>query len=183
MALGRTDEAIDQMRIAAARAEGEGVNVSQTINLGWLYLRAGRNDEAIAVASTVPEESVSPFGRMQAVQVRACAAAAVADPTTDSAYAYLAEHWRDAPVAAYDALACRGDEDAMAALLLAMLDDPEHAASAVELMHAYLPEGHRTAFDQRMAVHSANVLARPEIVAATGRVGRILTVPTVGPQF
>jgi tetratricopeptide (TPR) repeat protein len=183
MALGRTDDAIEQMRVAAARAEGEGPNVSQTINLGWLYLRADRNAEAMSVAATVKEDQVSPYGRMQAVQVRACAAAAVGDPSADGAFAYLSEHWRDAPMAAFDALACRGDEAGMAALLLSMLEDPEHAISAVELAHVYLPQGHRTPFDLRVSAHTAGVLARPDVMAAMAQVGRSLTVPTVGPQF
>lgn len=184
MALGHPDEAIEQQRAAAARTENGEPNISQTINLGWLYVRTGRNAEALTAVADIGEDDASPFGLMQAVQVRACAAlglgdAAVAEP----AFAYLAEHAADAPGAYYEALACRGDAEAMAALLLGQFDDPETVDSAVTSMHAYLAPSNPTAVDSRLAAMDAAVRARPEIVAARDRVGRRFTVPTLAGQF
>lgn len=183
--LGRRDEAIEQMRIAAKRDEvGGGGNVSQSINLGWFLLRLDRDAEALAAVRAVPKDEVSDFGWMQATLVRACAARKTGDETVARpGFAWLAEHWRDAPTAAYEALACQGDEDAMAAFLIRLLDEPEHANAAVEMMHDYLDPADRTAFDRRMADLHARVVARPEVVAARDAVGRAYVVPTTAPQF
>jgi len=184
MALGRPDEAVEQQRAAAARTENGAPNISQTINLGWLYVRTGRDAEAMAAVAGIEEGDASPFGLMQATQVRACASVGLGDTAgADAAFAYLEEHAADAPAALYEALACRGDVDAMAAILLAQFDDPEAADNAVSAMHAYLPPSNPTAVDARLAAADAAARARPGILAARDRVGRGFTLPTLGGQF
>ena len=184
MMLGRPDEAVAQMQAAARRVEGEDVNVSQTINLGWLYLRVGRNAEALAAVADVSADDASPFGVMQATEVTACAAYALGDMTTATkAHAYLVEHWRDAPLALQESLACRGDADGMAALLIRRLEDPELADAALAELHDYLPTPNPTAFDARMIALNETVAARPDVVAARDRVGRVLTVPSLPGLF
>ena len=184
MALGRHEEALAQMLEGSRRVEGEAVNVSQTINLGWLYLRLGRNADALATVAEVDEDDVSPFGRMQAVQVAACAAHAMGDTAAASkSFAYLAEHWRDAPGAAYDALACRGDVDGMAALLVRRLGDADMADDALAGLHTYLPSPSPTDFDARLISLSEEVVRRPDVVAARDRVGRVLIIPVLGGLF
>lgn len=184
MALGRPDEAVEQQRAAAARTENGEPNISQTINLGWLYVRTGRNAEALAAVADIGEGDASPFGLMQAVQVRACAAHAAGDAAVaDVAFAWLTEHAADAPTALYEAMACRGDADVMARVLLGQFDDPEAADGAVAGMHTYLAGSNPTAVDARLAAMDAAVRARPEIVAARDRVGRGFTVPTLAGQF
>lgn len=183
MALGRPDEAIEQQRAAAARTEDGATNVSQTINLGWLYFRTGRNAEAMATVSDIGE-GASPFGLMQAIQVRACAAVALGDTfAAETAYEYLVEHAAEAPTAVYEALACRGDVDAMARLLLNQFEDPDAADRAVAAMHVYVPPSNSTAVDARLAAADAAARARPEIIAARDRVGRGFAVPVLGGQF
>lgn len=185
MAMGRHDEALAQMQAARQRVEGEGsINVSQTINLAWLYLRLGRNAEALAVVGEVGEDTVSPFGWMQALQITACAAhGANETAVAGKAFTYLSEHWRDEPNAAYDALACRGDTDGMAALLILRLEDSELSESALAGLHTFLPTANPTAFDARLIALHQQVMARPDVVAARDRVGRVLTVPTLSTQF
>jgi len=184
MALGRFDEAVAQQQAAAARPEFGGPNVSQQINLGWTYLRLDRPQEAYeAVKDIEIERSLSAYGKMQAWQVRACAARSSGDlPAAETAEALIAEHWRDAPIAAYETQACRGDEDAMARVLVEALGDPETASSVVNVMHAYL-EREPTEWDRRMAALHHRVVARPEVAAARDLVGRAFSVPTRGPQF
>lgn len=186
MSLGRPAEAIEQQRAAAARTEEGAPNVSQTINLGWLYVRTGRNAEALAAVAEISDDNgrTSPFGLMQAKQVRACAALALGDTVAaEAAFDYLTEHATDAPTAVYEALACRGDVEAMAASLLGQFDDPKTADSVVAAMHVYLPPSNSTPVDAHLAAADAAARTRPEIVAARDRVGRGFTVPVLGGQF
>lgn len=184
MAMGRFDEAVAQQQAAAARSEFGTPNVSQQINLGWTYLRLDRPREAYETVKDIEvERSLSAYGKMQAWQVRACAARGSGDiAAAEAAETLIAEHWRDAPVAAYETQACRGDEDAMARVLVEALGDPETASSVVNIMHAYL-DREPTDWDRRMAAMHYRVVARPEVVAARDAVGRAFSVPTRGPQF
>lgn len=184
MALGRYEEAVTQMQAAAARHEEGGVNVSQTINLSWLYLRLNRNAEALALMAGFDESTASPFGAMQAAQIRACAATALSGgAAAETAYAYLASHWRDAPRAAIDALLCRDDIDGAAAVMIKRLEDPDLAADALSELHQYLPSPAPTPFDARLNAGDAAMAAMPEVIAARDRVGRVFSVPTLGGQF
>ena len=184
MAMNRGDEAVAQQQAAAARSEYGSPNVSQQINLGWTWLRLDRPQEAFdAVKDIETERSLSPFGKMQAWQVRACAARGVGDlAVAEAAEAQITEHWKDAPIAAYEAAACREDEAEMARILVEALGDAETAPQIVDLMHDYL-DREPTAWDQRMAAQHHRVVARPEVIAARDAIGRPFTVPTRGPQF
>ncbi len=185
MALGMHDDALAAQQTAAGRIESGSRNISQAINLGWLYVRLGRPQDALNMVSHLDSgDDVSAFGKMQAVQVRACAAQALGDSdlvatSTD----YLRTNWRDAPDAYAGALACVGDEDALAALTLTRLEDPDLMAAAVEDLHNYLPFPNPTEFDARIAAAHQRVAARPEVVAARDAVGRELDMPGLGPQF
>jgi tetratricopeptide (TPR) repeat protein len=184
MALGRYDEAVAQMQTASTRNREGGVNVSQTINLSWLYLRVNRNAEALALMAGFDRSTASPFGVMQAVQIQACAASALGDgAAAETAYVYLASHWHDAPRAAIEALLCREDIDGAAAIMVRRLDDPDLAAQALSDLHHYLPPPAPTPFDARLSAGDAAMAVRPEVIAARDRVGRVFSVPTLGGQF
>lgn len=184
MELGRPAEAIAQMEIAAKRDEGDGVNVSQTINLGWFYLRAGQNERAIEAVKSLQADSASPYGVMQAMQVRACAGAALEDArVAEPAFAHMAQNWRDAPMSWVEAQACRGDVDGAADTLLLMLADDEMADSAVEALHTYGVEKRATEHDRRIADRLSVAFARPDVIAARDAIARALVVPTASGQF
>lgn len=180
VALGRHDEAVEQARAAALRTEYGQPNVSQTINLGGILLRLERYSEARDVVAGIEAGQVSAYGLMQALQVRACAAHSLSDDATATAlFARLDAGWRDAPTATYAALACRGDEDGMARLLVEMLADPEHQEIGVAYMHRYLPSAPVSSFDRRMFGHHFRVIARAEVMAARDLVARVYDVPLV----
>lgn len=184
MDLGRIDEAVVQMQAAAKRDEGSGVNVSQTINLGWFYLRAGDNARAIATVKTLESDMASGYGVMQAMHVRACAAQAMGDQTTAApAFAHMAEHWRDAPLTWVEAQACRGDADGAADTLLLILADEALVDSGVAALHNYQVEQRATDYDRRIGDALAVAYARPDVVAARDQVARGFSVPTTGSQF
>lgn len=180
LALGRHDEAIEQARTAAARTEYGQPNVSQTINMGSMLLRLERYAEARDAVAPIQPDQVSAYGLMQALQIRACAARALSDEVAASdLLTHLDGKWRDAPNAAYAALACRGDEDGMARLLMQMLADAEHQESGVAYMHRYLDATPVSDFDRRMTERHHRVIARPEVVAARDAVARVYDVPVV----
>lgn len=180
LALGRHDEAVEQERTAALRTEYGQPNISQTINLGGLLLRLERYSEALDAVAPIEAGRVSAYGLMQALQVRACAAHSLSDDVTATAlFARLDAGWRDAPSATYAALACRGDEDGMARLLVEMLADPEHQEIGVAYMHRYLPSTPVSSFDRRMSGHHFRVIARAEVTAARDLVARVHDIPLV----
>ena len=185
MALGSHDDALAAQQTAAGRIESGSRNISQAINLGWLYVRLGRPQDALnMVAHLDSGDDISAFGKMQAVQVRACAAQALGDSDlVATSMAYLRTNWHDAPDAYAGALACVGDEDALASLTLTRLEDPDLMAAAVEDLHNYRPFPDPTEFDARITAAHQRVAARPEVIAARDAVGRELDMPILGPQF
>lgn len=184
MELDRVEEAVVQMQAAAKRDEGAGGNVSQTINLGWFYLRAGENAQAIAIIKTLDTELTSGYGVMQAMHVRACAAEAMGDQMTAApAFAHMEQNWRDAPLTWVEAQACRGDADGAADTLLIILADETLADRGVATLHRYQVNQLSTDYDRRINEVLAVAYARPDVVAARDRVARALTVPTTGAQF
>lgn len=185
MELGRHDEALLEQQRAAGRLENGGRNISQTINLGWTYLRLGRSEEAMtAVAGMVAGDDISAYGVMQAVQVRACAAHALGDTTTvEASMAHLSGNWDDAPGAYLEALACVGDIDGMAELTIRRLGDPDHVDQALADLHDYLEPGVQTEHDRRVRAALIEMRSRDDVIAARDAVGRQLTLPTRGSQF
>ncbi len=182
--LGRIDEAVVQMQAAAKRGEGGGGNVSQTINLGWFYLRTGDDARAIATVKTLDPDLASAYGIMQAMHVRACAAEAMGDQATAApAFAHMEQNWRDAPLTWVEAQACRGDADGAADTLLLILADETLADRGVGTMHGYQVNQRNTDYDRRTGEVLAVAYARPDVVAARDRVARAFTLPTTGPQF
>jgi hypothetical protein len=172
------------MEVAAKRDEGQGVNVSQTINLGWFYLRTGQNLQAIEVVKSLEPGTASPFGVMQAMHVRACAGAALGDDrVAGSAFAHMEQNWRDAPLTWVEAQACRGDADGAADTLLLILADEEMSVSAVKALHTYLVDQQATPYDRRIADVISVAFARSDVIAARDGIARALVLPTLSGQF
>ena len=182
-ALGRLDEALAQELIAVERPEYGGPNLSQAINLAWFYLRTDRLAEAKAVADPLIERDNGKYARMRVLHIRACVAHALNDSATvEAALTELRDNWKDSPSNYYDALACTGDEEAMAALILELLADPERQQYAVAWMHTYRDIGFQTDFERRISGHYDRVKARPDLVAARDQVAHGFDLPTiVGP--
>lgn len=171
------------MQAAAKRDEGGGSNVSQTINLGWFYLRTGDNAQAIATVKTLNPDSASEYGVMQAMHVRACAAEAMGDPATAApAFAHMEQNWRHAPLTWVEAQACRGDADGAADTLLLILADETLADSGVGTLHNYQVDQRATDYDRRVGAVLAVAYARPDVVAARDRLARVFTCRPPAPS-
>jgi tetratricopeptide (TPR) repeat protein len=182
--LGRHDEAVAALRRAARRPENGAMNVSHAINLGALYNRIDRPADALDAVIDMDETNVSPFGLMQAAQVRACAYAALdRQAEVKTTRAWIAAHADDDPAALANVAGCVDDQDAAAADLIARLDDPEQRASALAGLQDYIDPPHPTASDARLLAFADAVRARPDVQAAIERAGHVRAWPVIGPQF
>jgi tetratricopeptide (TPR) repeat protein len=172
--LGRYDEAVTQLRAAAERPEYGEPNVSQSINLAGLLSALGRAREAQAVTDAVLVRQLSPYGRMQAEAVRACARAQLGDRAgVARSLAYLQSHEADAPPALQDALICAGDLSGAARLYVARLTDPERRTAALAELQDYAAPPSMTPLERELARRRLLVRSRAEVRAAIARVGRI----------
>src|SRR5262249_496444 len=122
--LGRDDDAVADLRRAAAMPDAGAVNAANAINLGDALYGLGRPQDAIdAVAHLGPP---SPYGTMQSRGVpvgayRQLGSAAAAREQL----ATMRAHASDDPRAVIVADLCLGDEDAAAAATIAWLDEPK----------------------------------------------------------
>jgi tetratricopeptide (TPR) repeat protein len=171
--LGRFDEAIDALKKGGELAEGGGANVSQTINLAHMQVRAGRNDAALATLTAFKKggHDISPYGQIALRSARACASHNVGNAKAAKADVdYIRARQLDAPGSLGNVLQCVGDLDGAAAALIARLEDPEQSAYALLALSDYaeppvkLPE-------QPMARALKALKARPDVQAAIERAG------------
>lgn len=182
--LGRHDEAVAALRRAARRPEGGGMNVSHAINLGALYNRIDRPADALDAVEEIAGGAASPYGLMQAAQVRACAYAALGrQADLKAARAWIEAHADDDPDAVVNVASCVDDRDAAAASVVARLEDPETRAAALAGAQDYIDPPHPTVSDARLRAFAAAVTARPDVQAALDRAGHIRAWPVIGPQF
>ncbi len=182
--LGRHDEAVAALRRAARRPENGGMNVSHAINLGALYNRIDRPADALEAVIDMADANTSPFGLMQAAQVRACAYAALGRQVDlKTTRAWIEAHADDDPDAVANVAGCVDDQDAAAANLITRLDDPERRASALIGLQDYIDPPHPTASDARLMAFGVAVKARPDVRAAIERAGYVRAWPVIGPQF
>lgn len=182
--LGRWDEAVADLRRAARRPENGGQNVSHAINLGWLYMRLGRNDEALGAVADIDDASMAPYGRMQRAQVQICALHGLSRETeTKAKLAWIREHASDDPAALTEALVCTGQVAAAAQEVLARLNDPKRRSDVLLMLQTYMENGHETAWDRRHRDTWAQIIARPDVQAAVARFGRIETWPLTEPPI
>ncbi|HME91994.1 MAG TPA: hypothetical protein VKE49_11260, partial [Myxococcaceae bacterium] len=135
-ALGRWNEAVDELERASRLPENGQPNISQTINLAHLYCRLDRPKDALAVLSTVKE--ASPYGWMEIAEARASAAIETQDAAAlESALTYLREHQADSPETFQEALTRAGQIDEAARVLISRLSDPNLRGEALLSVQKY----------------------------------------------
>jgi tetratricopeptide (TPR) repeat protein len=182
--MGDIDGGLADLRRAARRPEGGEVNVSHAINLGNLYVKLDRPADALEATLDVTAGRLAPYGRIQLAEVRACAHAALGDLDAARAeIAYIEANPTVAPDSTWGVYACVGDEDAAAAALIALLEDPRERLGALYGVQIFAPSPETTPGAlRRQAFHEA-VLARPDVSAAIEAVGRRQTWDRMAPGF
>lgn len=159
-------------RLRAARVpENGGLNVSQAINLGDTYADLGEPDKAADAISQIG--AMSKYGRMQLEEVKLRIAFDRHDqPSIDKHMAYIRKHRDEAMLTYQNALLLHGDLDEAAALLIKRLRDPQERGQALAEMQHYLPVK-LTPLEQRIEAQRREIDARPDVLAALHKVGRV----------
>ena len=180
---GRWDDAIAAQTQARANALASGGDsVSQTINLADLLYLRGRAREALAQVAGVTGANASDYGLMEAEEVRACAFAQLGDrDKLKSSLDLLRSHRDDAPNPLRAALECADDEDGLAAMIVARLDEPLTRNDELAALQRYLPEPHPTDFQVLMNKRFDTVRNRDDVRAAIAKYGVVETYPVFAP--
>lgn len=169
--LGRWDDALKQRVRAARRPERGGMNVSQVINLGGLYIVLGRPDDALEAVTELG--SASPYGRMQLEHVQLEAAVQRNDAEAIRKHlAYMREHREDAIGTFQEALLGSGDMDGAAGLLIERLGRDDWRSDALVDMQDYAETPAAPFLAKRRSQWKA-LVARPDVQAALSKVGRV----------
>jgi tetratricopeptide (TPR) repeat protein len=177
--LGRWEDALKQRVRAARRPERGGMNVSQVINLGGLYIVLGRPGDALEAVTELG--STSPYGRMQLEHVQLEAAVQRNDAEAVRTHlAYMREHRKDAIGTFQHALLGSGDMDGAASLLIERLGRDDWRSDALVEIQDYADTPATPFLVKRRSQWKA-LAARPDVQAALSKVGRIehfkLTAP------
>lgn len=178
--MGRFEESLAQLEHAAARTEDGKKNVSQAINLGGAYVDLGRPKDALVWIGPANLGTPSPFGRMQAEAVRACAYAQLNDTVEiGKSLDYLKAHDADADGTYAWALLCTNDLDRAAAAYMASLENPDSRTRTLYEFQDFIEPQFRPPFAAEMHRRLLAVRNRPEVRAVIERYGRIMSLPFV----
>ena len=178
VALGRWDEAIAAQIKARDAAKDD--MVSQKINLADLYYEVGRPKDALAELKDFDRKDATSYGVMAAEEARGCAYAQLGDKASLTASLdYMKAHATDGYGALISVLTCAGDVDALTAMVVKRLDDPEERNAALVDLQIFQPNPHLTDWDRKMVAVHDQVAARPEVRAAVEKYGVINTYPTM----
>lgn len=173
--LGRHEEGLAVLREGAAQKEEGQLNTSQVLNLGGVYVDLGRPKEALETVAKVG--AMSEFGEAVKLQVEACAYAQLGD---DKAMRARIEALRKLnafnPGALETALLCANDLDAVAAIWLERVKDPEKRAGLLYKVQDFPKRAHRGVYEVEIDRRFDVVKARPEVRAAILRYGSIETI-------
>jgi hypothetical protein len=180
MELGRDDEALSLAIEASGDKEEGGDNVSQVINLAGIYDDLGRPKDALDTltrlkgAANLLKGGASPYGLMQAESVRAIAYVQLGDKQgLATSMAYLKSHEADAPGALFEPMMWAGDLDAVAAIYIDRLNDPEQRLAALGDLQEFAQPLHPTPAGVTLHQRWDALRARADMQAAIAKVGRI----------
>lgn len=180
--LQRWDEAVAQQRRAARRPEKGRMNVSQALNLGWLYAELGRDEEALEAVEDLGDQS--PYGRMQLEMLRLMVAVQREDAAAIERHLAFMQAQRDDAVATYQLALTHADRsEEAAALLIERLRLPKWRSEALSEVQTYLDVPAPPIKAARMARYRATV-ARADVQAAIAEVGRVAPrIALIAPGF
>lgn len=173
---GKADDALSTQETARDTSGGGkagtkgGDMVSQPINLGGEYVAQGRAQDALDAVKDV-DANVSAYGKMAAMQVRACAYAQLKNKAKlDEIMTYVKAHADDGWGPYQQAMLCADDTDGLAQVLVARLDDPLTRNETLYQLQGYLTHPQND-FDRMLNTAWQKTEAHPEIKAAIAKYG------------
>lgn len=173
--LAQWDEAEKYLRAALDLKPASQRNVSQAINLAFMYASLRRPEQAKAELRKLG--SISPYGQMQVQRVLVLAAVANDDERAlRAALEDLRSDQGNSPATFQKALLDANQMDEAAAVLIRRLGDPSLRANALFDVQDYrevLPTPAAQARQRRWA----ELRARQDVQAAIAQVGRVEVVP------
>ena len=170
--LGRWDEAVEQLTKAGRLSEDHFGNVSQLINLGTLYCRLGRPNDALAAIGRMKAKP-SDYGVMEEEVVRLEAALQLGDSAqVTRSLEYLKAHREVAPFVYERALFDANQVDEAARMMIAGLRDPGSRLNEITRIQIYglVPE---TPWDTLLRTRRRGVIDRPDVQAEINKIGRV----------
>jgi tetratricopeptide (TPR) repeat protein len=179
--LGRFDEAVRQ-RVEASRLQEQGQdNVSQMINLGWLYVELRRPTEALEALRKVG--TPSNHGRAEIEGVRLRAALQLHDQSAaQEALEYLRAHGKEDVDSFQSALLAAGAMDEAADLMVQRLSKVESRTGALWALQDFAGGTDTpTSAEQRARWQQLRSTAR--VVAALESVGRVERYSLLRPEW
>ena len=152
-------------------------NVSQVINWASELVRDALPEQALAVIETVG--SPSPYGRMWAASIRACANEQLGRiDARNAALEELRAEERENPAAHVQALLCANRLDEAAASMIRRLAKPELQDEAFAALHEKRPTpAEERPFPKLLGERFATVCERPDVRAAAAPLGTIESIP------
>ncbi len=172
-ALGRFEEARDQLEVASFLPEAGMPNVDEVVALGDLYTDLGRPADALRVLAVMDAREASPYGHMQVMAVRLEAARQLNDASLRATcLKYLREHARDDPDTLQWSLVTLGESAEALTLLRARLADERQRSDALVSVQHYASTATTPVLAEQLRRREA-FLERADVRAAVGRVGRI----------
>lgn len=170
--LGRADDALVAWRKSTRPENGGGVG--QDLNLADALLEMDRPDETLTIVTGIKPDKVSAFGRMVAANLAVCASAATGDRAgTAKALAALVADRDAAPMLEMSGHLCADDPDGAAAILIALLKDPETRLDALAEIQDYPAPAAVAPFRRAQLARRRALYARPDVRAAIAAVGKV----------
>ena len=179
MGLGKWDDAEKYMKTAAARPEDGRPNVSNTINLAFLYASLGRSQDAVKTLGDLakPGDGASEYGKMQVQLVLLRAAVARKDAAAVSAALdELRATQSTSPGTLQQALLDANEIEEAARLLISRLQNPQQRSAALVDVQEY-KQAPPTPADKLTHQRWGTLRARKDVRDAVAAVGRIEKFP------
>ncbi|EGF89698.1 hypothetical protein ABI_41210 [Asticcacaulis biprosthecium C19] len=181
--MGRQEEqTLEHVKARDAAIAAGGDKVSQALNLGGYYNSIERPDLALKEVEGADIKSASPYGRMVAAEVRVCAYQQLEDQAHVEVWMdYLTENRLEGPTMYRTALACVGNMDGLAAMVISELEDPKTRNVMLRGLQTYDdPVGNVTPYERSMSAINYAIKVRPDVRAAIAKYGTQATYSRSG---
>lgn len=181
-AMGSPEEGLAALQQGIEAGEdGKSDNVSQLLNRSAELVRHGRPTEALEHVDRLNLPLTSPYGRMVALRVQACAFSQLGnEQRMRGVLDQLSARAEDSHVQVEIAATCANDLDLAARMLIAQLQSEDHTSVLIRLQR-FTGEEPRTDHERTMHQREGVLRARPDVIAAVERIARIETFSTRAP--